>query len=78
MPCSAPRGAASLYYLNALVQTGEPPEDWVDRNIATDYDKLETIADIQRRMDPERAEDALPPEMELSRGFCDFCLVPER
>ena len=51
----------SLYYLNALVQTGEPPEDWVDRNIATDYDKLETIADIQRRMDPERAENVMSP-----------------
>ena len=51
----------SLYYLNSLVQTGDPPEDWVDRNIATDYDKLETIADIQRRMDPERAEDVMSP-----------------
>ena len=51
----------SLYYLNALVQTGEPPEEWVDRNIATDYDKLETIADIQRRMDPERAENVMSP-----------------
>ncbi|MBQ7190226.1 MAG: AAA family ATPase [Kiritimatiellae bacterium] len=51
----------SLYYLNALVQTGDPPEDWVDRNIATDYDKLETIAEIQRRMDPERAENVMSP-----------------
>ena len=51
----------SLYYLNSLVQTGDPPEDWVDRNIATDYDKLETIADIQRRMDPERAENVMSP-----------------
>ena len=51
----------SLYYLNALVQTGDPPEDWVYRNIATDYDKLETIADIQRRMDPERAENVMSP-----------------
>ena len=50
----------SLYFLNSLVQTGAPPDDWVDRNIATDYAKLQTIADIQRRIDPERAEDALP------------------
>jgi len=65
----------SLYYLNALVQTGEPPEDWVDRNIATDYDKLETIAEIQRRMDPERAEDALPPvEALAAEGEISFPL----
>ena len=51
----------SLYYLNSLAQTGDPPEDWVDRNIATDYDKLETIADIQRRIDPERAENVMTP-----------------
>ena len=50
----------SLYFLNSLVKTGVPPKDWVDRNIATDYAKLKTIADIQRRIDPERAEDALP------------------
>ena len=51
----------SLYFLNSLVKTGKPPKDWVDRNIATDYDKLETIADIQRRMDPERAENVMSP-----------------
>ena len=51
----------SLYFLNSLVKTGKPPKDWVDRNIATDYDKLETIADIQRRIDPERAENVMSP-----------------
>lgn len=51
----------SLYFLNSLVKTGKPPKDWVDHNIATDYDKLETIADIQRRMDPERAENVMSP-----------------
>ena len=50
----------SLYFLNSLVKTGAPPKDWVDRNIATDYAKLKTIADIQRRIYPEKAEDALP------------------
>ena len=50
----------SLYFLNSLVKTGTPPKNWVDRNITTDYSKLQTIADIQRRIDPERAEDALP------------------
>ena len=51
----------SLYFLNSLVKTGKPPKDWVDRNIATDYDKLETISDIQRRIDPERAENVMTP-----------------
>ena len=65
----------SLYYLNALVQTGEPPEDWVDRNIATDYDKLETIAEIQRRIDPERAENVMSPiEALAAEGEISFPL----
>ena len=51
----------SLYFLNSLVKTGKPPKYWVDRNIATEYYKLEMIADIQRRMDPERAEDVMSP-----------------
>ena len=58
----------SLYFLNSLVKTGKPPKDWVDRNIATDYDKLETIAEIQRRIDPELAGMGAPrPRVRLSR-----------
>ena len=56
----------TLYFLNSLVQTGKPPKDWVDRNIATDYAKLQTIADIQRRIDPERAEEIMPPTERLA------------
>ena len=56
----------SLYFLNSLVKTGKPPKDWVDRNIATDYGKLQTIADIQRRIDPERAEEIMPPTETLA------------
>ena len=40
----------ALYHLSALVKTGRTPENMVDVNIKTDYDKLQTIADIQRRM----------------------------
>ena len=40
----------ALYHLSALVKTGMAPENMVDVNIKTDYDKLQTIADIQRRM----------------------------
>ena len=40
----------ALYHLSALVKTGRAPKNMVDVNIKTDYDKLQTIADIQRRM----------------------------
>ena len=39
----------ALYYLKALVDDGQPPENMVDVNIKTDYEKLKIIADIQRR-----------------------------
>ena len=50
----------ALFFLKSLVQTGEPPESWVDVNIRTDYAKLKVIADIQRRIDPAHAQDSLP------------------
>ncbi len=66
----------SLYFLQALVKTGEPPKNWVDPNIATDYAKLQVIADIQRRIDPERAEEILPPtEILAADGEIAFPLV---
>ena len=66
----------SLYFLQALVKTGKPPKNWVDRNIATDYAKLQVIADIQRRIDPERAEEILPPTETLAAdGEIAFPLV---
>ena len=66
----------SLYFLQALVKIGKPPKNWVDRNIATDYAKLQVIADIQRRIDPERAEDILPPTETLAAdGEIAFPLV---
>jgi len=51
-----------LYHLSAVVKTGKAPENMVDRNIKTDYDKLQMIADIQHRIDrarnPDFAEEA--------------------
>ncbi len=65
----------ALYFLQALVTTGAPPKNWVDRNIATDYAKLQVIADIQRRIDPENAEDVLPiTERVASDGEISFPL----
>ena len=53
-----------LYHLSALVASGRPPKDMVDRNIKTDYDKLQMIADIQHRIGlsngVEGGEDVLP------------------
>ena len=43
-----------LYHLSALVDSGSAPEEMVDRNIKTDYDKLKMIADIQHRIDRAR------------------------
>ena len=67
----------ALYFLQSLVQTGEAPETWVDVNIRTDYAKLRTIADIQRRIDPERAQDSLPvTERIAADGEIQFELMP--
>ena len=65
-----------LYFLKSLVMTGEAPENWVDLNVRTDYAKLDTIAEIQRRIDAERAEDALPvTERIATEGEISFPLV---
>jgi len=67
----------ALYFLNSLVQTGKPPKNWVDTNIRTDYAKLQVIADIQRRIDPARAQDSLPvTERIVADGEIHFELVP--
>ena len=74
----------ALYHLSALVKTGLAPENMVDVNIKTDYDKLQTIADIQRRMadggqGPDRPTDGegvLPVTEEIaSTGQIAFDLV---
>jgi len=66
----------ALYYLNALVSTGRPPKNLVDANIRTDYNKLEIIAEIQRRQCAETAEDVMPLTEELATtGEVVFDLV---
>ena len=73
-----------LYHLQSLVATGDAPENMVDRNIATDYDKLQMIADIQHRQFRERhgttegdlGEDVLPLTEEIAaNGQIAFDLV---
>ena len=56
----------ALYFLDSLVRTGKPPDDWIDVNIATDYAKLKVIADIQRRIDPGKEQDSLPVTEQLA------------
>ena len=66
-----------LYHLKALVAEGVPPENMVDPNIATDYDKLETIVDLQRKAGAQDAEDVSPLTEELAAtGEIAFDLVP--
>ena len=66
-----------LYHLSATVETGAAPKNMVDVNISTDYDKLQMIADIQRRMGAGNVEDVLPLTEELaSEGSITFDLVP--
>ena len=64
-----------LYHLSALVKTGTSPENMVDVNIKTDYDKLQTIADIQHRL-TGGGEGVLPVTEEIaSTGQIAFDLV---
>ena len=66
----------ALYFLQSLVESGKAPKIWVDVNIRTDYAKLDMITDIQRRMDAERSEDALPVTEALAAdGEVSFPLV---
>ena len=54
-----------LYHLKSMVAKGVPPENMVDRNIATDYNKLETIVELQRQAG---AQNCLPAVSELVEG----------
>ncbi len=76
----------ALYHLSALVKFGRPPKNMVDRNIATDYDKLQMIADIQHAQfrarfgsdadDTGIVEDVLPLTEQLAAtGQISFDLV---
>ena len=64
-----------LYHLSSLLDSGRAPENMVDVNIKTDYDKLQTIADIQRRL-TGGGEGVLPVTEEIaSTGQIAFDLV---
>ena len=76
----------ALYHLSALVKFGRPPKNMVDRNIKTDYDKLQMIADIQHAQfrarfgsdadDTGIVEDVLPlTERLAATGQISFDLV---
>ena len=66
-----------LYHLKSMVLKGRPPENMVDANISTDYDKLETIVDLQRQAGAQNVEDVSPLTEELAaKGEISFELVP--
>ena len=65
----------ALYHLSSLLDSGCAPRNMVDVNIKTDYDKLQTIADIQRRLTGD-GEGVLPVTEEIaSTGQIAFDLV---
>ncbi|MBR0459105.1 MAG: AAA family ATPase [Victivallales bacterium] len=66
----------TLYHLKHLVHTGEPPRNMVDANVRTDYEKLKTIADLQRTVLRLEPQDALPmTEQAVVAGGVQFPLV---
>ena len=66
----------TLYHLKHLVDTGEPPKNMVDVNIRTDYEKLKTIADLQRTVLHIEGSNAIPvTEKLLVGGGIQFNLV---
>ena len=66
----------TLYHLKSLVETGEHPENMVDANIKTDYDKLKTISDLQRVIFRTAPLEALPmTEQTVTAGGVQFALV---
>ncbi len=65
-----------LYHLKSMVAMGRAPKNMVDRNIATDYDKLETIVELQRQAGAQNVEDVSPLTEELAAtGEIPFDLV---
>ena len=65
----------TLYHLKHLVEMGEPPKNMVDINIRTDYEKLKTIADLQRTVLHIEGSNALPvTEKLLVGGKIQFAL----
>lgn len=66
-----------LYHLKHMVELGEPPKNMIDVNVRTDYEKLRTIADIQRHLAAGSEQDALPvTEQVLTTPGIAFDLVP--
>ena len=65
-----------LYYLGELVATGHAPENLIDVNIRTDYEKLQLVADIQHAQARGNVEDVLPLTEEIATyGGLSFDLV---
>ena len=66
----------TLYHLKNFVATGEHPENMVDINIRTDYEKLRTVAELQRAVLNIEASNALPiTEKLVTSGGMQFELV---
>ncbi len=76
LPTLEQAGRFVFFALHSMVFHGLPPENMVDVNISTDYDKLETIVDLQRQMGVQNVEDVSPITEELAaKGEIPFELV---
>ena len=66
----------TLYHLKNYVATGEHPENLVDVNIRTDYEKLKTVVELQRAVLNIEGSNALPiTEKLVTTGGMQFELV---
>lgn len=63
----------TLYYVNSLVYRGSAPEEMVDKNTRTDYNKLTQLVNIDRGIDREKRTRAV---MDIANtGWVDMRLV---
>lgn len=62
-----------LFYMSAVQQTGEEPEDMIDRNVVSDYGKIARLFEIGGR-DPRRIEIL----KEIVRGIPQQVRIKER
>jgi len=66
----------TLYHLKSFVARGEHPKNMLDVNIKTDYEKLKTIAELQRAVLRIEGSNALPiTERLVTSGGMQFELV---
>ncbi|MCC8119426.1 MAG: ATP-binding protein [Bacteroidales bacterium] len=62
----------ALYYMSPLLKTGLPPEDMIDKNIKTDFSKLQMLINLDHGIRRETRISAI--EQIANEGFIDMKL----